>query len=136
MSVGASLKGVALGIVGLSALDLLTASKNGPAVFGTVTAAPAAWLDAWFDAKKPLIPDLRTASSGSGSGGSGGSGGKKCIPIPVPGAQDYCAGVNGTPNCDGLFGDAKKRCLAGQASATTPNTTLPPTSSTARALSA
>lgn len=137
MSISSSAKGVLLGVVGLSALDLLIASQNGPKVFGVITTTPAAWLDAWFDPTKPLIPDLR-ASSGAGSGGSGSSPGK-CVAV-VPGGSAFCATVNG--NCDKLWGFSKAICEAGQSSYapnpgyTQPSTTTPPSTSSTAALSA
>lgn len=153
MSLSASAKGVGLGIVGLSALDLLIASKNGPKVFGTIATTPAAWLNAWFDPARPLIPDLRSGAGSSSSNGGGGAkpncdglfgdakkkcqqqGTPKCVPAPgVPGGDAYCAGVNG--DCSKLSGFTKVLCETTTASATQPNTSLPPASSTARALSA
>lgn len=116
MSIGASAKGVVLGIVGLSALDLLIASKNGPAVFGTVVSTPAAWLDAWFDPSKPLIKDLRTGTATSGA-----------TPAPT------------TPDCSKLYGIGKTICQMQSSAAapptTLPNPTTPPTTTSVQALS-
>lgn len=116
MSVGASAKGVVLGIIGLSALDLLIASKNGPAVFGTVATTPAAWLAAWFDPTKPLIKDLRNGAA------------------PAAGAP-----AAPQKDCSKLFGIGKTICQMQSSSTgptTLPNPTTPPTTTSVQALSA
>lgn len=115
MSIGASAKGIAAGIIGLSALDLLIASKNGPAVFGTVATTPGMWLQAWFDPTKPLIPDLRTGAASSGG-------------TPAPAPRD----------CSNLWGIGKTICeqqSSSSAPTTLPNPTTPPTTTSVQALS-
>ena len=115
MSIGASAKGMVLGIIGLSALDLLIASKNGPSVFGTVVTTPGKWLDVWFDPAKPLIPDLRTGAGGGAA------------PAPAK------------PDCSKLWGIGKTICEQQSSSTgptTLPNPTTPPTTTSVQALSA
>lgn len=110
MSIGNATKGVALGVMGLAAVDLFTATQNGPKVFGTVLATPVGWLTSWLDPTKPLIPDISGFTTGSSSGGSGGS--------SAPPAK---------PDCAGLIGPALTLCQAGY-TATSPTTVPNPTS--------